>query len=115
MSVAITLTLSDGLIVGVDSAVTISFGPGQTNIYEDAEKLFHAKNEAAQGPMLNRDLGRVYLSASDPDSTRPTWSAVMEELRSHDRPVSIAQALTHELDYVGVAVRFLRRNHRRSG
>jgi hypothetical protein len=81
----------------------------------DAEKLFHAKNEAAQGPMLNRDLGRVYLSASDPDSTRPTWSAVMEELRSHDRPVSIAQALTHELDYVGVAVRFLRRNHRRSG
>jgi hypothetical protein len=51
----------------------------------DAEKLFHAKNEAAQGPMLNRDLGRVYLSASDPDSTRRTWSAVMAELRSHDR------------------------------
>src|SRR5208282_6797930 len=42
----------------------------------DAEKLFHAKNEAAQGPMLNRDLGRVYLSASDPDSTRRTWTAV---------------------------------------
>ncbi len=40
MSVAVTLTLSDGLIIGVDSAVTISFGPGQTNIYEDAEKLF---------------------------------------------------------------------------
>ena len=26
--------------MGVDSAVTISFGLGKTNIYEDAEKLF---------------------------------------------------------------------------
>jgi hypothetical protein len=40
VSVAVTLTLSDGLIVGVDSAVTISFGPGNTNVYEDAEKVF---------------------------------------------------------------------------
>lgn len=40
MSVAVTLTVSDGLIMGVDSAVTISFGPGKTNIYENAEKLF---------------------------------------------------------------------------
>jgi integrase len=51
----------------------------------DAERLCHARNEAAQGPLLNRDLGRVYLSASDPDSTKRTWSAVMEELRSHGR------------------------------
>jgi len=51
----------------------------------DAERLFHAKNESAQGPLLNRDLGRVYLSASDPESTKRTWSAVMEELRSHGR------------------------------
>lgn len=40
MSVAVTLTISDGFIVGVDSAVTISFGAGKTNIYEDAEKIF---------------------------------------------------------------------------
>ncbi len=51
----------------------------------DAERLFHAKNESAQGPLLNRNLGRVYLSASDPESTKRTWSAVMEELRSHGR------------------------------
>ena len=56
-----------------------------TRLRADAERLFNAKNEAAQGPMLNRDLGRVYLSASDPDSTQRTWSAVMEELRSHGR------------------------------
>ena len=40
MSVAVTLTISDGFIVGVDSAVTVSFGPGMTNIYADAEKIF---------------------------------------------------------------------------
>lgn len=40
VSVAVTLTISDGFIVGVDSAVTVSFGPGKTNIYEDAEKIF---------------------------------------------------------------------------
>jgi hypothetical protein len=40
MSVAVSLTISDGLIMGVDSAVTVSFGAGKTNIYEDAEKLF---------------------------------------------------------------------------
>ena len=51
----------------------------------DAERLFNAKNEAAQGPLLNRDLGRAYLAASDPDSTRRTWTVVMEELRSHGR------------------------------
>jgi hypothetical protein len=40
VSVAVALTISDGFIVGVDSAVTISFGAGKTNIYEDAEKIF---------------------------------------------------------------------------
>ena len=40
MSVAVTLSVADGLIMGVDSATAISYGPGKTNIYEDAEKLF---------------------------------------------------------------------------
>ncbi len=40
VSVAVTLTIFDGFIVGVDSAVTVSFGPARTNIYEDAEKTF---------------------------------------------------------------------------
>ena len=40
MSVAVTLTISDGFIVGVDSAVTVSFGTGKTNIYDDTEKIF---------------------------------------------------------------------------
>jgi hypothetical protein len=40
MSVAVSCNLSDGVIIGVDSAVTISFGQGVTKIYENAEKLF---------------------------------------------------------------------------
>ena len=52
----------------------------------EAEMLVHAKNQAARAPLLNRELGRIYLSASDPDSVIRTWSAVMEEIRSHGRP-----------------------------
>ena len=70
----------------------------------DAERLLHARNDAAQGPLLNRDLGRVYLSASDPDSTQRTWSAVMDELCSHGRAstqVRYARAMRdHALDGV---------------
>ena len=40
MSVAVTCNLSDGLILGVDSAVTISSGQGVSKIYENAEKIF---------------------------------------------------------------------------
>ena len=32
----------------------------RTQIKADAERLLHAKNESAQGPLLSRDLGRVY-------------------------------------------------------
>lgn len=51
----------------------------------EAEKLCQARNESAQAPMLNRDLGRVYLSFSDPDSVKRTWSVVMQEFRTHGR------------------------------
>ena len=52
MSVAVTLTLSDGLIVGVDSAVTISFGPGKTNVYDNAEKIF----QLGQQSQISKDV-----------------------------------------------------------
>ena len=51
----------------------------------DAEKLFHARNESAQAPLLNRDLGRVYMSACDPEAVKRTWSAVMAEFLTHGR------------------------------
>src|SRR5687767_8142260 len=40
MTVAVSLNLSDGVILGVDSAVTIPGTTGEAKIYENAEKLF---------------------------------------------------------------------------
>ncbi|PWU14409.1 MAG: hypothetical protein C5B50_17685 [Verrucomicrobia bacterium] len=57
----------------------------RTTNQDHAERLLQAKNDAARGPQLNRDLGRVFLSASDPDSIKRTWKAAMEEIRSHGR------------------------------
>jgi hypothetical protein len=37
-----------------------------------AQQLLHSKNQAAQNPLLNRELGRIYLSASDPALTERT-------------------------------------------
>lgn len=40
MSVAVLLNLSDGLILGVDSAVTIFGASGISKVFEDSDKLF---------------------------------------------------------------------------
>jgi hypothetical protein len=40
MSVAVLLNLSDGLILGVDSAVTVFSGSDISKVFEDADKLF---------------------------------------------------------------------------
>jgi len=48
-----------------------------------ASQLLQSKNQAAQNPLLNRELGRVYLSAADPSLTSRTWTTVMEALVSH--------------------------------
>ena len=40
MSVAVLCNLSDGLIIGVDSAITIFDANSIQKVFEDAEKLF---------------------------------------------------------------------------
>jgi hypothetical protein len=40
MTVAISCNLSDGVILGVDSAVTVAAGADHVKIWENAEKLF---------------------------------------------------------------------------
>ncbi|MBZ5695958.1 MAG: hypothetical protein LAN36_11445 [Acidobacteriia bacterium] len=40
MSVAVLCNLSDGLIIGVDSAITVSDSNGIQKVFEDGEKLF---------------------------------------------------------------------------
>lgn len=48
---------------------------------EAAARLLAAKNEALkQQTIVNLQLARVYLSASDPQTTQRTWSTVFEEV-----------------------------------
>lgn len=50
----------------------------RTKDEREATKLLNAKNDAAQTPTLNRALGRVFLSATDPEAATRPWKAVME-------------------------------------
>ena len=45
-----------------------------------ARRLLHAQNEAQQQPLINRQIARAYLAAGDPEITRRTWQAVVEEI-----------------------------------
>jgi integrase len=46
----------------------------------EAGTLLHAKNEAFRQPMLNLQIARAYLSATDPEVSKRNWSAVMDEM-----------------------------------
>src|ERR1051325_12164195 len=50
-----------------------------TKIRSEAERLLHAKNEAHRQPLINRQIARAYLTASDPQSATRTWQYVMDE------------------------------------
>ena len=44
----------------------------------EAQRLINARNDAAQAPALNRELGRVFLSAIDPAAVNRSWLVVMD-------------------------------------
>ena len=46
----------------------------------EARALLHAKNEAFRQPVLNLQMARTYLSASDPEISKRTWQASMDEM-----------------------------------
>ena len=46
----------------------------------EAERLVHAKNEAERQPQLNRRMGMVYLSVTDPAVATRTWRFVMDDI-----------------------------------
>ena len=46
----------------------------------EARALLHAKNESLRQPVLNRQIARAYLTASDPQIARRTWQNVMDEI-----------------------------------
>ena len=45
-----------------------------------ALRLLHSKNEAYQQPILNLQIARTYLTASDPEIGKRTWQTVMNEI-----------------------------------
>jgi hypothetical protein len=45
-----------------------------------ALRLLHSKNEAFQKPILNLQIARTYLTASDPEIGKRTWQTVMSEI-----------------------------------
>jgi integrase len=50
---------------------------------QEADRLLHAANEARQTPSLNLQLGKVYLTNSDPSLAKRTWQDAINELSSH--------------------------------
>jgi integrase len=51
----------------------------KTSDRKAAEKIVHAKNEAATQSLINLALARAYLAGSDAELTRRTWQEVMDE------------------------------------
>jgi integrase len=46
----------------------------------EAETLLHARNESVRQPVLNLQIARTYLTATDPEIAARTWQAVMDEM-----------------------------------
>src|SRR3984885_9593828 len=46
----------------------------------DAHTLLHSKNESVRQPVLNLQIARTYLTATDPEIAARTWQAVMDEM-----------------------------------
>jgi integrase len=51
-----------------------------TRSKQEALRLLHAKNEALVQPMINRQIARAYLSATDPAAALRDWQFVMDEV-----------------------------------
>ena len=54
----------------------------------DAKALLNAKNEAARQPILNRQIGLAYLSATDAAAAMRTWKFVMDEMAATKQGVT---------------------------
>ena len=89
MSVAVLCNLSDGLIIGVDSAVTVSDAKGIQKVFEEGEKLFHLAEKIGVaayglGGLEGRSIGSFVheFELAHPDIDRVPISEVVERLRA---------------------------------
>ena len=46
----------------------------------EAKNLLNAKNESFRQPVLNRQIARTYLAATDTDMATRTWQTPMDEM-----------------------------------
>src|SRR5471030_395920 len=44
---------------------------------ESAARMIHAANEKERTPMINRQIGLIYLASTDPDVQTRTWTDVI--------------------------------------
>lgn len=56
-----------------------------TRSKQEAQRILHAKNEAHAQPLLNWQMARAYLAATDPSALSRTWQMVMDEMVKHKR------------------------------
>jgi hypothetical protein len=89
MSVAVICNLSDGLVIGVDSAVTVADANGIQKVFEDGEKLFQlaAKIGVATyglGGLEGRSIGSFIheFELANPDVATLPIAEVVERLRA---------------------------------
>ena len=108
MSVAVLCNLSDGVILGADSALTVLGANGVERVFEDGEKLFQLRKRIGiatfgVGGMGGRSIGSFLHEF---DSTHPggldqkTIPEVTEELRVFFREKYVSAAeTTHQLPF----------------
>lgn len=93
MTVAVSCNLSDGIILGVDSAITLQVSGGVAKVYENAEKLFQLTEKPIGiatfgiGNIRARSIGSYLreFEIQDPNkvvSKPATVEDIVEELRS---------------------------------
>ena len=84
MKTKLTLFRRNGIYYSQDSNTGKQKSLG-TRDETTAHKLIEATNEAHRSPILNLQLARAYLSASDPAFLVRTWQTVMDQLKIRGR------------------------------
>jgi integrase len=87
MKTKYTLFRRNGIYYSQDSA-TGQQKSLRTRDESEALKLIHASNEAHRQPVLNLQLARAYLTASDPAFVERTWQTVMDQLQARGKDSS---------------------------
>jgi len=87
MKTKLTLFRRNGIYYSQDSITGKQKSLG-TRDEATARKLVEATNEAHRTPILNLQLARAYLSASDPAFLLRTWQTVMDQMQTRGRDSS---------------------------